>query len=156
MRRPEKLTIVLGLVTAAMGAFYVVAASGIIALGQERAHDDPRWVSALAGLIFLLGGAAVVLRGIVGGHEQDPDGLPASTPGWLRAVARLMGLAIVVSFGAIFSWIGFGPGERGFEGSGATLGQTAGRAMFGFMAGLIWLLLGVMAVARLRGLLGRR
>jgi hypothetical protein len=40
---------VLGFVTAAMGAFFVVAASGIIGLGPERAHDDPRWVSVLGG-----------------------------------------------------------------------------------------------------------
>jgi hypothetical protein len=67
-----------------------------------------------------------------------------------------MALAIVVSFGAVFSWIGFGPGERNFEGSGAMLGPWAGRAGFGFMAGLIWLVLGVMAVEQLRRLLGRR
>jgi hypothetical protein len=155
MRGPDKLTTVLGLLTAAMGAFAVVTASGMVELGPERVHDDPRWVSILVGLIFLLGGAAAVIRGIVGGDEQDRDGLPASTPVWIRAVARLMALTIVVSFGAVFSWIGFGPGERNFEGSGAILGQTAGRAMFGFMAGLIWLVLGSMAVAQLRRLLGR-
>jgi hypothetical protein len=156
MRGPDKLTIALGLLTAAMGAFAVVTASGMVELGPERVHDDPRWVGVLVGVIFLLGGAAVVIRGIVGGDEQDRDGLPASTPPWLRAVARTMGLAIVVSFGAVFSWIGFGPGERSFEGSGAMLGPWAGRAMFGFMAGLVWLVLGSMAVAQLRRLLGRR
>jgi hypothetical protein len=155
VQKQEKLTTVLALVTAAMGAFEMVVASGVITLGPERVHDDPRWASVLVGLIFLLGGAAVVIRGIVGSDEQDPDGLPASTPGWIRAVARLMALTIVVSFGAVFSWIGFGPGERNFEGSGAILGQTAGRAMFGLMAGLILLVLGSMAVAQLRRLLGR-
>jgi hypothetical protein len=156
VRRPDKLTIVLGLATAAMGAFFAVAASGVIALGPERPHEDPRWVGVLAGLIFLLGGTAVVVQGGLGGNEQDPVGLPPSTPGWPRWITQLMALAIVVCFGAIFSWIGFGPGQRSFEGSGAILGPTIGRAMFGFMAGLIWLVLGAMAVARLRRTLARR
>ena len=155
MQGPDKLTIVLGLITAAMGVFAVVTASGMVTLGAEQAHDDPRWVSVLAGVIFLLGGGAVVIRGIVGGDEQDLDGLPVSTPRWLRAISKLMGLAIVVSFGAVFSWIGFGPGERHFDGSGAILGAWAGRAGFGFMAGLIWLVLGVMALRQVRRLLGR-
>jgi hypothetical protein len=98
---------VLGLVTAAMSAFFVVAASGFIAL-PERAHEDPRWVSALAGSIFLVGGTAVVVRGSVGINGHDPDGLRPSTPCWLRGIAQLMALVIVVCFGAIFSWIGFG------------------------------------------------
>src|SRR5258708_10652523 len=41
MRKPEKLTIVLGLITAAMGAFYVVAASGIVDLVPERDRRCP-------------------------------------------------------------------------------------------------------------------
>jgi hypothetical protein len=155
MRKPEKLTIVLGLITAAMGAFYVVTASGIVVLGPERPHEDPRWVGVLVGLIFLLGGAAVTMRGFVGGNEQDPDGLPVEKPRWLRAISHLMALLIVLSFGAVFSWIGFGPGERTFSGSGAVLGPTAGRAAFGFGACLIWLGLGVMAASRLRRLFGR-
>lgn len=150
------MTIVLGLVTAAMGAFYVVAASGVIALGPEPAHEDPRWVSVLAGLILLLGGAAVVVRGVLGVDEQDPDGLPPSTPAWLRSIAQLLSLTIVVSLGAIFSWIAFGPGERTFAGTGAILGETVGRAMFGIFAGLVWLVLGVMAVSQLRRVLGGR
>jgi hypothetical protein len=117
VRRPNKLTTVLGLVTAAMGAFFAVVASGVIALGPERTHEDPRWVSVLFGVIFLLGGAAVAVGGVLGGNEQDPDGLPPATPGWLRWITQLMALAIVVCFGAIFSWIGFGPGQRSFEGS---------------------------------------
>jgi uncharacterized membrane protein len=156
VRRPNKLTTVLGLVTAVMGAFFAVVASGVIALGPERTHEDPRWVSVLFGVIFLLGGAAVAVGGVLGGNEQDPDGLPPATPGWLRWITQLMALAIVVCFGAIFSWIGFGPGQRSFEGSGAILGPIFGRAMFGFFAGLIWLVLGTMVVARLRRTLGRR
>jgi amino acid transporter len=64
MRRPEKLTIVLGFITAAMGLFYVVTASGIVVLGPEGPHQDPRWIGVLVGLIFLLGGAAVAMRGV--------------------------------------------------------------------------------------------
>jgi drug/metabolite transporter (DMT)-like permease len=108
VRRPDKWTIALGLVTAAMGAFFAVAASGVIVFGPECAHEDPRWVSVLAGVIFLLGGAAVVIRGIVGVDEQDPEDLPPSTPRWLRGVSQLMALAIMICCGAIFSWIGFG------------------------------------------------
>ena len=61
----------------------------------------------------------------------------------------------MLAFGAVFSWIGFGPGERSFGGSGAVLGPTAGRVAFGVGACLIWLVLGVMATARLRRLFGR-
>jgi uncharacterized membrane protein len=152
----KKLNIVLGLVTAAMGVFFAVVASGVISFGPERAQEDPRWVSVLFGVIFLLGGAAVAISGVVGGNEQDHDGLPPAAPRWLRGITRLMALAIVVCFGAVFSWIGFGPGQRSFEGSGAILGPTFGRAMFGSFAGLIWLVLGAMAIARLRRILGRR
>jgi hypothetical protein len=155
-RGPDRSLSVAGFLTAAIGVYCIVTATGVIALVPERASEDPRWVSVLIGVIFLLGGAAVVVRGIVGADDQDPEGLPASTPRWLRGLCKLMALAIVLCFGAVFSWIGFGPGQRNFEGSGTILGPIVGRAAFGSFAGLIWLVLGAMAVARLRRLLGSR
>ena len=60
-----------------------------------------------------------------------------------RQMPILIGLCIFVCFGAISSWIAFGPGERHFTGTfmfvDAATNATIGRVVFGTGAVIIWL-----------------
>jgi hypothetical protein len=127
----------------------LLSALGVFRAEAQIAHEDPRWVSVLAGLVFLLGGGAVIMQGAIGGERSNGE-LPPATPRWLRLVYDLIVLTIIISLGAIASWVAFGQGERHFTGSGSILGETGGRAMFGLGAILIWIGLGVAAFMRLR------
>jgi hypothetical protein len=63
--------------------------------GDDAGFHAPRWVVAAAGGVFLMAGLAIVL--------QDHP--------------RLSGLVIALlltSFGAVATWVTFGPGEREF------------------------------------------
>ena len=62
---------------------------------------------------------------------------------WLRLVQYLIAVAIFCCFGAIASWIAFGPGERQFSGTvvtgNTTIDAAIGRTAFGVGAVIIWL-----------------
>jgi hypothetical protein len=85
-----------------------------------------------------------------GNPPNDDLPLRATTPRWLKSIYRMMVLAIVASMGIIFTWVAFGPGPRHFSGSGAPLGQTVGRVMFGIVAVLTWITFLAVAIAGVR------
>ena len=151
-----KSTIDCGLIAAAMGVFFILFAAGVIQLGPTRAGQEPGWVGVVCGLIFLLGGSAVVFQTVASDGKTPQGQLPASTPRWLRAVNQLICLAIVVSMGALGTWVAFGPGERQFTGSGSFLGQIGGRIAFGIGAALIWIVLAAAVFVKIRRLVLRR
>jgi hypothetical protein len=128
-------TIVCGLLAAAVGLFIIVG--GLLKHGLNAVDGEPAWIGILCGLIFVLGGGAVVVQTVINDGATPEGELPAGTPRWLRFGYQLICLTIVVSLGAIASWVAFGPGERQFSGSGAFLGPTTERAAFGFGAALI-------------------
>jgi hypothetical protein len=74
-------------------------------------------------------------------------------------VQYLIGVAIFASFGAIGSWIAFGPGERAFSGSFFFLSGEAnaavGRIAFGIGAVIVWICTIGLAVLGTRRFLGR-
>jgi hypothetical protein len=104
-----------------------------------------------------LAGVAVFVQ--VLGRANDQGELPAGAPGWMRVVQYLVGVAIFASFGAIGSWIAFGPGARSFSGSfslfGAEINASAGRIAFGLGAIIVWLCTIAVAVSGARKLFGR-
>ncbi len=151
-----KSTIACGLIAAAMGLFFVLLAAGVILPGATRGPDEPGWIGVIFGLIFLLGGSAVVIQAVVGDGKTPEGELPATAPMWLHAAYQAICLAIVLSLGAIGTWVAFGPGERQFTGSGSFLGEFGGRAAFGIGAASIWIVLAAMAVVKIRRLLLRR
>ena len=92
-------------------------------------------------MAFVFGGLAVIIQTC---EKVTPGGdLPSTASIWVRATLRLLSLAVVVSLGAIGTWVAFGPGEREFSSSipflPAWLNEPIGRTVFGSGAILIFL-----------------
>jgi len=120
----------MGFLSAAMGAFFMLAGADVIHLNPDDVHA-PLWVIAAAGLVFFLAGMMIIFQGIAGpGAEQ------IMLYKWLQ---YFLVLGILASFAAIFIWVGLGTGEREFESSVsigplAIIGQGSefiGRCLFG-------------------------
>ena len=124
------------------GVFFFAIGAGLLPIpgGPSNLHG-PLWLVLCIGLVFFLAGIAIVIQ--VLGHANDSGDLPAGTAFWMRALQYLIGLAIFASFGAISSWIAFGPGERQFSGTimfaDAQFNAAIGRIAFGTGAIIIWL-----------------
>ena len=123
---------------------------------RSPAAGVPSWVPLFAGLFFMAGGGAVIVNFGAEGR-LGPDGqLSPGTPLFVRVANVALGLAIVGLLGAIFAWIGFGPGERNFSMTVSTPfsrtpvedNATFGRAIFG---GFAVLLLVVFVTGALKG-----
>jgi hypothetical protein len=148
------MTIAFGIGTAVMGLFYIL----YTLYANPGSQNEPWWLAFVFGLAFLLGGIAVVIQTALatGNPPNDDLPLPATTPRLLKSIYRMMVLGIIASLGIIFTWVAFGPGPRHFTGSGAPLGQTVGRVMFGIGAVLIWITFVAAAIVGVRRLLTQR
>src|SRR5262245_50881912 len=106
----------LAAVAAAVGAYFFAVGARLLPIpgGPANLHG-PLWLILCAGLAFFLAGVAIAIQTL--GHANAGGELPPEAPRWMRAVQYLIALAIFVCFGAIGSWIAFGPGERHFSGS---------------------------------------
>jgi hypothetical protein len=156
-RTLDRSNIFFGLLAAALGAFIMLSALGILV--PSRATEGERWIGGIAGLVFVLGGIAVVLQTWAANGPSPEGDLPSGTPLWLRAVYYIIVLTVVASLATIATWVAFGPGERQFTGNLVMpqwLNETAGRALFGFGAILCWLILFAMAAASFNRLRGRK
>lgn len=144
-------TVLYGLLAAGMGLFYILYALGIFG-SQFHKGSDPSSLGFVFGLIFLLGGMAVVIQTIMKRAGSEP----ATMPPWLNLLYHAMAFAIVGLLGIVASWVAFGPGPRHFSGSGSIFGETTGRMLFGIGAALIWVVLLGVAVSAVRSYLARR
>ena len=155
-RSQEKTPLGWGLMAIALGVFIVLQALGVLSVSEARA---PAWVGALGGLVFVLGGGAIVIQAL-GGAPASTGELPASAPPWMRAAQYLFVLFVFVAFALIGSWIAFGPGPREFGlslgGVDAPASGVIGRVAFGFGAAIGWLCAAGVALAGLRRLQGDR
>jgi hypothetical protein len=77
-------------------------------------------------------------------------------------VQSILGLGIVIAMAAVFSWVGFGPGERHFSttvslpfGTWKPSGDTIGRWAFGAAAVLMWSAITIAVIASMRRLIVR-
>jgi hypothetical protein len=151
--------ILFGLVFMAAGIPPVLAALGLLPFPLTR--GTPAWVGVCAGLLFILGGAAIINGyALAGGAGPDGD-LPPGTSFGVRLAQYLFGLGICGLLTAIAGWIAFGKGERHFS---TTLNlpfltrhgignEWMGRVVFGLAAILVavfTLVLSVVSVRRLR------
>jgi hypothetical protein len=102
--------------SAAVGAYFLAVGLGLFPIpgGPSNLHG-PLWLLACAGLAFFLAGIAIAFQTL--GQANAAGDLPAAAPRWMRALQYLIGLAIFCYFGAIATWIAFGPGERQFSGT---------------------------------------
>ena len=154
-RAPKGLIIVVGLMTAAMGLFFIVLAIRLTPLDQKGPDQEPLWFGIAMGATFLLGGLAVIIQTLCGGGNTPDGALPESAPLWLRSLYYAICFAIPVLLAAMFTWVAFGAGERHFTGNGAIFGEIGGRIAFGLGATLTWLVLAVIAFSKVRRLLHR-
>jgi MFS family permease len=151
-----RAAVVIGLLVMAVGTLIVLLALGVVT-DSPPSPDTPPWVVACAGLIFVLGGAAMIVGyALAGGPARDGD-LPPGTPTWMRVTQLALGLGIVGALGAVAGWVAFGPGPRTFTTTGSfgsgQVDDGMGRAVFGFGAvliGVFFVALLVVSVRRLR------
>jgi len=129
-------------VSAAVGLYFIAVGARLLPIpgGPSNLHS-PLWVLFCAGAVFFLAGAALVIQSR--GASNATGELPADAPRWLRVLQYLIAVAIFCCFGAIASWIAFGPGERQFSGTvmtgNAAIDAAVGRTAFGVGAVIIWL-----------------
>ena len=153
VRRSAQL--VLGLVCIVFGALPVLSAMGMVPAPQSS--PAPPWVGAIAGLVFVVGGACFLIRALRG-----PSGQPSpDVPRWVRAAQYLAVIAVFAGFAGVNTWVAFGPGERAFStlvGGAARLdgGEIVGRAAFGFGAVVAWLCVAVILLSSLKLMTGGR
>ena len=128
---PQKNTALLvGILPTLVGFVIILVAADIIHADPASIHA-PRWVLALAGMVFAFAGLSTLSQSLFTPAEQRS---PA-----LRWTQYFLGLGIFASFAATFLWIGFGPGERQFSGSASFLffrasgqgDELLGRIIFG-------------------------
>jgi hypothetical protein len=133
------MKIVIGVAAAGAGAYFLLVGAGLLPIpGGPRNLHAPLWVLLCAGLAFFLSGVAIILQ--LPGRANDHGEFPADAPEWLKRLQYLIGVMIFVCFGAIGSWIAFGPGERVFSGSfGTGVSAGIGRTVFGIGAIIVWL-----------------
>jgi hypothetical protein len=144
----SRSTIFFALIAAAIGLFYVVVS--IVGPTHPKPGAAPAWIGIVCGLAFFLGGCAVLIQTVF-----KSNGESSGAPAWLAVVYKMLCVAIVLALGAVATWVAFGPGPRTFGGSGAFLGERAGRTAFGIGAVLIWSVVAAGAFAKLSQLLRR-
>jgi hypothetical protein len=155
----RRAALLAGLFCMAAGCPPILMALGLVT--STLAPGVPAWMGVAAGLLFVSGGAAVIV-GYVVAKGVGPDGdLPPGTPFLVRATQYLLGFCIVGLLFAIGSWVAFGPGERRFSTTfssplGAESGTTSartGRIVFGAGAiatGIFWVYSTIVSVRRLK------
>lgn len=136
---------------------------GLHVIPVRLSGDTPGWLAVAAGSTFLLAAGALAIDALAGGI--GPDGsLPAGASPTLRAAQSLCGFGIVVLFAVITSWIAFGKGERHFSISlplpvilgGRARNDRFGRFAFGTVAVVLWLVVILTSLSRLRRLVTSR
>ncbi len=141
--------VIFGLLFIGAGLAIVLAALGISPVRPAPDVKDSAWVIVCAGLVFVFGGAAVIVGfAVAGGTGPDGD-LPPGTPFAIRLVQYLLGVGIVGMLTAICTWISIGRGHRQFSTSISlpfvawhpASDETVGRFMFGIAATLLWVML---------------
>lgn len=137
--------LVLALPMVAIGGFMMLRSLGAFGAITTTA-DAPAWLGVLMGFVFFAGGTSVVIKMFYGPEAMAQSELPAEASLPVRFIYNGLGVGIVSGLGALFGWIAFGPGDRHFSGSGAFLGATVGRVMFGLAATLALLMLVLMVV----------
>jgi hypothetical protein len=138
----SKSTIPYGLVSVAMGLFYMLISAGIIPMSGQPADQSPHWLASCVGLAFFAGGLAVVIQTLAG---VSGTSAPSAVPLSVRYTMNALALLIPMCLAAIALWVGFGPGPRHFTSNVPFVSGHAGelieRAAFGFGGVLISLVL---------------
>jgi uncharacterized membrane protein YedE/YeeE len=119
--------------------------------------NGPMWLSTCVGLVFLAGGAMVLVRGWLG--VADSQELPDDAPRALIALQWIAVVACCAGLATAGTWVAFGEGERHFVlplPVWGSLAEYIGRAAFGFGALLAWLIAALMARQAVKKVFGSK
>jgi hypothetical protein len=142
-----KRAVVFGLVCIAASLVPILAGLGKIPI--KPTDGTPGWVGVCCGLAFLFAGFILfsdAVDGVLGPDGQVLD----SAPAWVKSFQAVMGFAIVTSLASVTSWVAFGSGDRHFQSSislpfvayRTSSSDSVGRWVFGFMAVIMWCMIG--------------
>jgi hypothetical protein len=139
-----RAAVYVGLLVIAAGAAPILGALGVLPLRLTR--GTPVWVGVCAGLLFVLGGLAVIngsaFGGLPSGSTEDPANAGHGDYTGRDWIQLILGIGICGMLAAIAGWVAFGPGDRQFSTSISLPfltvrgigGQWMGRAAFGLGA----------------------
>jgi hypothetical protein len=140
-QKPDKPPLWIGLLCTGIGLYFMLVGLGLLPVpGGPRNMHAPLWVGFAAGLVFFLGGLALLVQ--VLGRANAQGELPKDAPAWMKAAQHVFAILIFAAFASIGTWIAFGPGDRQFGGNVPLTGRAseiAGRAAFGLGAVICWL-----------------
>jgi hypothetical protein len=139
------------------GGFYFVLV-GLSLLPGPSKLNGPNWLALAVGLVFFAAGVSVLVRGLLGVPDDQPD-LPADAPAAFKVIQWVAMFVILAALASIASWIAFGTGPRAFTISApisGSLAATIGRTMFGIGAVITWLMAALVAYAGVMKLLGKK
>jgi hypothetical protein len=131
---------------------------GLATVPTPSKLHGPNWIALAVGVVFAAAGVNVLMRGWLGLPDNEPN-LPADTPVVLVALQWFSAVAVIVALASIGTWIAFGSGERHFSIAGPVagpVGNSIGRAMFGFGAIFTWLMAALMAYAGAKKFFGKK
>jgi hypothetical protein len=134
----------------AIGGWMLLASLGLFGHLVPHPGDAPDWMGALIGFLFFGGASAAMINVIYGAADQPSGQMPSGTPALARILSGALGVAVTLGLAIAFVWVGFGPGERHFTGSGSFLGPLVGRAMFGLFGLLTFIVVCWTGVRRLK------
>jgi hypothetical protein len=140
----------------AIGGWMLLASLGVFGQPARHPGDAPDWIGALIGFLFFGGASAAMINVVYGAADQTSGQLPSGAPALARILSGALGVAVALGLAIVFVWVGFGPGERHFTGSGAFLGPLVGRAMFGLFGLLTFIVVCWMGVRQLKRSLSAR
>lgn len=142
-----RIILTMSLVSCMIGLFLLALGSGIMPVAAKSLMA-PRWIIILCGVPFILVGATYLLHAFA---RSDANGkLPPTAPLWMHVMQLANGLGVYACLGIIGTWVAFSGDNRGLSGPG---GPGMARVMFGFGAGMIWIIAIVFATKGVRDIL---
>ena len=131
--------LLIGAVFAGIGLYLMAISAGLLPMPGGRASlHGPLWVGVMAGFVFFLGGAAVIMQAF--GRANAQGELPAGAPHWMRVAQRLVVIVVFACCASLGTWVALFGEARQFGGSfgGLPLGVIVARIGFGFGALIAW------------------
>lgn len=153
----RKSLVLAGLLVIGTGLYIVLLAIGMFPAVRIL---EPRWILALAGMAFVLGGSLVSLGELM--NHDDARRLRDIEV--VRAFRNFMIAFLLIIFTVLGNWVAFGPGSRPvqiflglpFGGLSTQAGELVGRFGFGVGAITFDLLLVVIAYSLVNQYRGRQ
>jgi hypothetical protein len=155
-RRPTWSLLAIGALFAGGGFYFVLVGLSLLP-GPSKQHG-PNWIVLAIGLVFFAAGMSVLVRGLLGVPDNQPD-LPADAPAAFKVIQWLAMFTIIAGLASVGTWIAFGSGPRAFSMSlpiSGSLGENIGRTVFGIGAVITWLMAALVAYAGVMKMLGKK